>query len=196
MRLFCLMLIAISAICLLPKQVRSQTSGCNSRLDYAHVQANDPVMYQHFLDIDNFIAQYASGGGANGRIVNQNGLIVIPVVVHILHNGEAIGNGPNLSQARIQSQIDVVNEDFRRLNADRVNTPSVFANRAADINVEFRLACVDPGGNPTNGIVRKQTSRPVFSTPHPVRPDGSFTEGSGSIKNHPTAPLDGLQSDI
>lgn len=43
-------------------------------------------------------------------------------VVHVLDNGNPIGQGGNLSVAQIQSQIDVLNEDFRKLNADRVNT--------------------------------------------------------------------------
>lgn len=48
---------------------------------------------------------------------NQSALIVggvyqIPVVVHVIHNGEAVGTGSNISYAAIQSQIDVLNEDF------------------------------------------------------------------------------------
>lgn len=50
-------------------------------------------------------------------------VITIPVVVHVIHNGQAIGGLPNISDAQIQSQIDVLNEDFRRLNTDAANTP-------------------------------------------------------------------------
>lgn len=41
----------------------------------------------------------------------------------------------------------VLNEDFRRLNADRINTPNIFLGVASDPNFEFRLACIDPNGN-------------------------------------------------
>jgi hypothetical protein len=56
----------------------------------------------------------------------------------------------------------VLNEDFRRMNADRINTPAAFTGVAADYNFEFRLACQDPNGNPTNGIVRRFTNRTGF----------------------------------
>jgi hypothetical protein len=69
-------------------------------------------------------------------------LMTIPVVVHVVHNGEPIGNDPNISQAQIQSQIDVLNEDFRRTGAGFNTHPD-----GADINIEFALAKVDPDGN-------------------------------------------------
>ena len=47
----------------------------------------------------------------------------IPVVVHVIHNGEEQGQGSNIPEAQIISQIDTLNRDFRRLNADTVNTP-------------------------------------------------------------------------
>lgn len=54
-------------------------------------------------------------------------------------------------------------KNFRRLNADRINTPAAFVPVAADFGFEFKLACQDPSGNPTNGIVRKMTSKTNFS---------------------------------
>src|SRR6187402_1734451 len=39
-------------------------------------------------------------------------LMTIPIIVHVVHNGEPIGSGMNLSKAQIQAQIDVLNEDF------------------------------------------------------------------------------------
>ncbi len=85
-------------------------------------------------------------------------LITIPVVVHIVYNTAA----ENLSDARIQSQIDVLNQDFRRLNADASNTPSAFQSVAADVEIEFCLANVDPNGQPTTGITRTSTSVTSF----------------------------------
>lgn len=89
-----------------------------------------------------------------GRSVPE--IIRIPVVVHVLHAGEPIGTGLNISMAQIESQIDVLNEDFRRLNADAINTPVAFQSVASDVEIEFYLACIDPNGNSTNGVVRKQ----------------------------------------
>lgn len=75
----------------------------------------------------------------------------IPVVVHILHTGEPVGEGFNFSDERIVSQIKTLNEDFRR----KPNTPGFNTHPdGADTQIEFFLAQTDPQGNPANGIVR------------------------------------------
>jgi len=88
---------------------------------------------------------------------------VIPVVVHVLHNGTAVGVQANISDAQILSQIRVLNEDFRRKNADAIRTPSEFLPVAADANIEFVLAKQDPNGLPTTGIVRKQGPKTIYA---------------------------------
>lgn len=84
----------------------------------------------------------------------QATVYTIPVVVHVIHSGEAIGVGKNITDDQIISQIEVLTEDFRRMNADAANTPSSFAPVAADVELEFVLAQRDPEGLPTDGIVR------------------------------------------
>src|SRR5262245_36203117 len=84
----------------------------------------------------------------------RTGLIRIPVVVHVIWNTTA----QNISDAKIQSQINVLNADFRRANADRVNTPMAFAGVAADARIEFALAVRDPDCNPTTGITRTNST--------------------------------------
>ena len=88
--------------------------------------------------------------------LKETNILTIPVVVHIIHNGEAVGVGSNISDAQIQSQIDVLNEDFRRLNADTTDTRSEFLPAASDPGIEFVLALSDPEGLPTTGILRVQ----------------------------------------
>lgn len=85
-------------------------------------------------------------------------VITIPVVVHIVYSN-TVGN---ISDAQIYSQLDILNEDFRRTNADALNTPNVFLDRAADIEIEFCLATKDPNGFPTTGINRKSTNKTTF----------------------------------
>lgn len=82
--------------------------------------------------------------------------------------------------AQIQSQIDVLNEDFRRLNADRVNTPAPFLPVAADYGFEFKLACQDPNGNPSTGVIRKYTSKVRFDILY--EQSGYFDETTMGIK--------------
>ncbi len=88
---------------------------------------------------------------------------VIPVVVHVLHNGTAVGVEANISDAQILSQIRILNEDFRRKNADAIRTPAEFLPVAADANIEFVLAKQDPNGLPTTGIVRKQGPKTIYA---------------------------------
>lgn len=83
----------------------------------------------------------------------------IQVVVHIIHNGESEGQGTNLPEQQILSQVEVLNEDFNRLNADAGNTPAEFQPSAGNMNIEFVLANIDPEGNPTTGINRVKGSR-------------------------------------
>ncbi len=93
------------------------------------------------------------------------GTVIIPVVVHVLYNTAA----QNISDAQVQSQIDVLNEDFRKLNADASKTPAVYAGLAADVNVQFVLAKRTPTGGATTGIVHKQTKVASWSTNDAVK---------------------------
>lgn len=88
---------------------------------------------------------------------------LIPVVVHVIHNGSAVGSGPNIPDSQIFEQIRILNEDFRRLNADAIRTPAEFLPVAADANIEFVLAKQDPNGIPTNGIVRLQGTKTTYN---------------------------------
>ncbi len=86
------------------------------------------------------------------------GIISIPVVVHIIHNGDALGTGENITDAQVRSQIKVLNEDFRRMMGTRGENNNPVG---ADIEIEFCLAGVDPNGNMTNGINRKELTANV-----------------------------------
>ncbi|XOV94737.1 MAG: choice-of-anchor J domain-containing protein [Bacteroidota bacterium] len=97
------------------------------------------------------------------RTSRANIVYTIPVVFHIIHNGETIGNGVNISNQRILEQIDILNKDFRRLNDDASNTPSIFLPVAADTEISFVLAKQDPEGLPTTGIVRTQGTKSVYN---------------------------------
>jgi hypothetical protein len=83
----------------------------------------------------------------------------IPVVVHVIHKGEAVGTGTNISDSQILSQIEVLNEDFNRTNPDVASTPDEFQSVAAGINIHFVLAKQDPNGLSSNGIVRVKGSK-------------------------------------
>lgn len=73
---------------------------------------------------------------------------IIPVVVHVFHEG----GSENISDAQIESQILVLNEDFGKLTGTNGDGNGV------DTEVRFRLAKIDPNGNCTNGVVRIKSS--------------------------------------
>jgi len=91
-------------------------------------------------------------------VIGRTGCTRIPVVVHVVHHTAA----ENISDAQIISQIDVLNHDYRRTNADVGTVPAAFAGVTADTRVEFQLATTDPAGNPTNGITRTATASTSF----------------------------------
>lgn len=91
----------------------------------------------------------------------SGGIIYIPVVVHVIHNGDAYGTNENITDEQVQSQITVMTQDFRRM----AGTPGFNTNPVgADVQIEFVLAKVDPNGNPTNGINRVNLCQASWST--------------------------------
>ena len=101
-------------------------------------------------------------------------VITIPVVFHVLYATDA----QNLPDDQILAQLNVLNRDFRRQNADTILTPQRFKSISADTEIEFCLATQTPDGQPTNGIIRKQTNIPnIGNTNKYYRP----TQGGSQI---------------
>ena len=75
---------------------------------------------------------------------------IIPVVIHIIHTG---GNS-NISEAQVHNAMEIINDDFNKLNADTSSVINEFESIIADVNLEFKLAQLDPSGNCTKGITR------------------------------------------
>jgi len=123
--------------------------------DYLQEQLQaDPSLQNRITQLEEFNRQKSTVTyQANTRTGSAPQVIKIPVVFHILYHQPV----ENISMLRIQEQLDILNRDFRRKNSDTINTPAVFANHAADMEIEFQLAKSDPLGKSTNGIVRHYT---------------------------------------
>ncbi|MBB6005675.1 M43 family zinc metalloprotease [Arcicella rosea] len=94
----------------------------------------------------------------------EDKIYTIPVVVHILHNNvnNIIGgaNNINIADAQIKSQIQILNEDYRRqLGTNGYNLNPL----GADMEINFKLADVDPDGNATTGITRTYVKQTGFN---------------------------------
>ncbi|MBF2708435.1 zinc metalloprotease [Flavobacterium soyangense] len=105
--------------------------GCASQEVLEAQLAADPTLAIRMNQIEAFTQSAISK--SNYRLVN--GKIVIPVVVNVLYRTAA----ENISDAQIQSQIDVLNKDFTATNADFSNTPTEFAGVAANVGITFQL---------------------------------------------------------
>ena len=98
---------------------------------------------------------------ATMRTAQTNAVITIPVVVHVIYNGQAVGTAPNISDTQVISQITVLNQDFGKV----FGTPGYNANPVGvDTQIQFILAQQDPNGNPTNGIDRVSFCQESWST--------------------------------
>ncbi|MFB4313878.1 zinc metalloprotease [Actinomadura sp. 21ATH] len=119
---------------------------------------NESMSYRsHRQAIENRAMQYEAG-----RFTPVTSHVVtIPVVVHVVHRPDVPEQ--NISDEQIQSQLHVLNEDFRATNSDVRQVPEVWRGLVADAKILFRLADRDPEGEPTDGIVRVATDRPGFS---------------------------------
>jgi PKD repeat protein len=108
---------------------------------YPHAQS---VCEHDTRALEQFTAASQTQRGGN------NQLYIIPVVFHIIHE-----NGiENISQEQIYDAVNILNRDFRKLNADTADIVAAFENVAADTYIEFRLATIDPEGNCHSGINR------------------------------------------
>ena len=96
----------------------------------------------------NKIEEFTQNAMLQGRLVN--GKIEIPVVVNVLYKTAA----ENISDAQIQSQIDVLNADFNATNSDYNQVPALFSGVKANVNISFVL----------DQVIRKATTKTSWGT--------------------------------
>lgn len=128
----------------------AQNRICSAPEVLENMLKSDPAMQERLNVIERHTQEYTQRAPS----VSERTVINIPVVVHVMYNAAA----ENISDAQVQSQIDVLNKDFRKLNAEAASIPSAFLNISADVEINFCLATVTPNGTATNGIDRYQTT--------------------------------------
>ncbi len=113
------------------------------------VQMKDPAFVQNQELLEREYQAMLASPRKPGQKVKR----IIPIVFHVFHNGGA----ENIPKERILEQVEILNKDFQRLNSDTNETNPIYKAIAADCEIEFRLAKIDPSGNCTDGIVRVKT---------------------------------------
>ena len=82
-------------------------------------------------------------------------VITIPVVFHVLYKNAT----QNISDAQINSQLTILNNDYRKLNSDfNAVVPAIFRPLAADMEIVFVKANRTSSGHTTTGITRKSVA--------------------------------------
>ena len=127
---------------------------CGTMEVYSSALQMNPELSSKRENIEGQIRQWIATQSNSSRSV-----ITIPVVVHVIYNTSE----QNISDAQVQSQIDVLNEDYARLNADASQTPAMFNSIVANCEIQFCLAKTDPFNQETSGITRTQTTSSSFS---------------------------------
>ncbi len=136
---------------------------CGTISNIEQLRRTNREAYQEHLRIEKLTAEYQKkmSNSPNARLIDENGVITIPVVFHILHRGESVGTGTNISDAQITGQMAVLNECFSQTNDQSAVNPH-YKLVAENPNFRFEIACTDPQGNSTSGIIRKQSSNVSF----------------------------------
>jgi hypothetical protein len=120
---------------------------------------SDPTFLKKIQDAELKTQEWIKTASQSKRTQKKtNQVVTIPVVVHVLWHEEI----ENISDTQIQSQIDVLNKDFRLLNSDKLSSSHPFFGTIADAQIQFVLAKQDPMGIATNGITRTYTDTVVF----------------------------------
>ncbi len=107
----------------------------------------DPSLRQRMDAIEEFTRRFKDNP-ANGTVTCQDGVIEIPVVFNVLYRTAA----QNVSLAQLQSQIDVLNEDFAATNADYNLTSTYNSVKSGNIGVRFVLDQVIRRSTTTNKL--------------------------------------------
>lgn len=123
-----------------PVQNSSSGEKCAAHIIHNQMMQTDPAYAQRMQEFENYVLSQSSSITPKAAATYR-----IPVVVHVLHKGEPIGTGTNVSDADIQKAIKNMNERYRKTKAGL---------GGVDMQIEFALAVRDPSGNCTNGITR------------------------------------------
>ncbi len=103
------------------------------------------------LEEFNEFNEFTNGFSVNEQMKSSSsGNIIMPVVVHVYGRTQ---NGETVTDEKIMNSIEMVNEDFQGLNPDFYTVDPLFVSIRSKTNIIFKLAQIDPDGNPTTGII-------------------------------------------
>ena len=158
--------LAILSICVLGNsncsfaQEKPLVRQCGTMQVLEHTFENKPSLKVKFQKQTAEFQQSVNKRKTAGPVyrIEQN-VIYVPVVFHIVLTNPAV-----ITNAQIQAQLNVLNNDFAGMNSDSTNIPAAFKSLFGKSQIQFKLAQRTPDNEPATGIVRVTTSHVVYST--------------------------------
>lgn len=133
----------------------STPTSCGSYEYMEHLDEKSEGFLEHS---DNFVLNLKKVIKTKQAEKSNNNIYRIPVVFHVVYNNEE----ENLADSVIQNQLDIMNDCFRRTNADAMDTRAEFLPYVGDAKIEFFLAETNPDGMTTDGITRTDSDIAFF----------------------------------
>ncbi len=131
-----------------PQSVAHNPHKCATDEVHQEMMQKDNTYKQNILNFDKeYLKQLALRTNV-AQNTQVGATYIIPVVVHVMHKGEALGVGTNISEDAIRTKIRIINEEFRKVAG------SYGDGNGVDMGIEFALAVRNPSGSCTNGINR------------------------------------------
>jgi len=131
---------------------------CGTIEHHEYLKQTRPNYQQDLNQYNQMIDQYLANQAISKTAVVT---VTIPVVVHVVYQNAT----ENISNAQAISQVQVLNDDFAKLNADAIKvTQPTFSTVASGAQIRFCLAQRDPLGNATTGVVHYSTTVSTFNT--------------------------------
>ena len=112
---------------------------------HAKRMEQDPVYRKSIRAGEENIRQYINNHPNQPSARGNAAPYTIPVVIHIVHTGGAIGSIYNPTDAQVLGAIDYLNQVYSGTES---------STTSGDLQIHFAMAKRDPNCNPTNGINR------------------------------------------
>jgi hypothetical protein len=145
-------------------QSKGQSAQCAADFIHNNLMQTDSAYRNQIVTLESQV-EAITKNDANNKL--RTTLYTIPVVVHVIHLGEPIGIGSNITDIQIQQAIAGLNDRFRNINGLGV-----------DVELEFCIANKDPNGNSTNGINRVDGSSVPNYSANGITPTGNPCSGA------------------
>ncbi|MBX2958383.1 MAG: PKD domain-containing protein [Flavobacteriales bacterium] len=167
---FVMMLVALITNAQLNQIQNNNIEPCGFDQIHNELLNSDPSYRLKTEQFNDFAKNFSISTMKSGSVLR------VPVVVHVMHKGEAVGSGSNISEADINQGILQLNERFRKIPG------SLGDGNGVDVEIEFALAIRDPNGNCTNGIVRYNMSGQSAYMNYGVNRDNTNGIADGDLK--------------